>query len=212
MSSYPSRLSMSAHPHSRGENSHNHMQMNGSLGSSPLTRGKLRRARGRVRSVGLIPTHAGKTLSRICSGRSGWAHPHSRGENFQSRDLRRLAKGSSPLTRGKQMKGIIKNLGTRLIPTHAGKTHILATRYPPKRGSSPLTRGKLCWLSIVLVCVGLIPTHAGKTLSPGSASVRTPAHPHSRGENRVRASRLSRSRGSSPLTRGKHSISLRTCR
>ena len=208
----PPRSSPTAHPHSRGENP---MGLKDGLevdGSSPLTRGKRSLSVCWLNVKGLIPTHAGKTCRPWSPTKPKRAHPHSRGENHARKVAKPGDKGSSPLTRGKPSHSMDTLCVGGLIPTHAGKTHILATRYPPKRGSSPLTRGKLCWLSIVLVCVGLIPTHAGKTLSPGSASVRTPAHPHSRGENRVRASRLSRSRGSSPLTRGKHSISLRTCR
>ena len=49
----------------------------------------------------------------------------------------------------------------------------------------------------------LIPAHAGKTSRLGGASLRSGAHPRSRGENispRIASLRL---RGSSPLTRGK---------
>ena len=52
---------------------------------------------------------------------------------------------------------------------------------------------------------GLIPAHAGKTSRRFSAETSWPAHPRSRGENASFRGRRRLSRGSSPLTRGKHS-------
>ena len=57
---------------------------------------------------------------------------------------------------------------------------------------------------------GLIPAHAGKTefeimnLSPRRA------HPRSRGENHIKRSGVSQTKGSSPLTRGKPPLRLRS--
>ena len=152
-----------AHPRSRGENSAAFGWINGSLGSSPLTRGKL--------LVG-----AGDNLT-------GGAHPRSRGENedFYSESERR--RGSSPLTRGKLQRvlNLLDNAG--LIPAHAGKTEqgrlpsSLCRAHPRSRGenlrqwhtarvrlgSSPLTRGKLAKTIPCILIWGLIPAHAGKT-------------------------------------------------
>ena len=50
-----------AHPRSRGENSMVTMTRAGSMGSSPLTRGKHRLTKGERLISGLIPAHAGKT-------------------------------------------------------------------------------------------------------------------------------------------------------
>ena len=51
-----------AHPRSRGENQPGEPPSCGYTGSSPLTRGKQRIRPARLRSAGLIPAHAGKTL------------------------------------------------------------------------------------------------------------------------------------------------------
>ena len=51
------------------------------LGSSPLTRGKLSDGTRHVVHAGLIPTHAGKTLTGMVADTDTGAHPHSRGEN-----------------------------------------------------------------------------------------------------------------------------------
>ena len=50
---------------------------------------------------------------------------------------------------------------------------------------------------------GLIPAHAGKTFTALEKIAFTPAHPRSRGENRMGAQVRFNQGGSSPLTRGK---------
>ena len=59
--SSPSRPSTRAHPRSRGETLTERELVVPTLGSSPLTRGKLLDLAGRARDRGLIPAHAGKT-------------------------------------------------------------------------------------------------------------------------------------------------------
>ena len=70
-------------------------------------------------------------------------------------------------------------------------------------GSSPLTRGKLCEVEDTDAPARLIPAHAGKTLSGLGGHGLSPAHPRSRGENRLCDTCESFASGSSPLTRGK---------
>ena len=55
-----------AHPRSRGENMAFMTAVTGDAGSSPLTRGKRESAARVVLTWGLIPAHAGKTISRSC--------------------------------------------------------------------------------------------------------------------------------------------------
>ena len=74
----------------------------GADGSSPLTRGKPRTGATLDGIGGLIPAHAGKTLS------------------FRRPDA--TAGGSSPLTRGKLDFHDLFSLVIGLIPAHAGKT------------------------------------------------------------------------------------------
>ena len=71
-------------------------------------------------------------------------------------------------------------------------------------GSSPLTRGKPSHNVDSCLVGGLIPAHAGKTGGPERAVRAFPAHPRSRGENPTGGTATCCSRGSSPLTRGKH--------
>ena len=111
------------------------------------------------------------------------AHPRSRGENPDCARSSSAAWGSSPLTRGKPVYHMTGGTEARLIPAHAGKTH-LATGPLPYSG-------------------GLIPAHAGKTSSVVTFWLFATAHPRSRGENVSILGPNVASNGSSPLTRGK---------
>ena len=113
---------------------------------------------------------------------------------------------------------------SRLIPAHAGKTPpMMPSRsslraHPRSRGenghtkgmvkcisgSSPLTRGKRGGQAIIGPPPRLIPAHAGKTLGSSKPSQPSPAHPRSRGENKIPTMTRLMPHGSSPLTRGKH--------
>ena len=177
---------LSAHPRSRGENVFQVRDGHAYRGSSPLTRGKLCRARALVHPIGLIPTHAGKTLRWSVPSVDTRANPRSRGENAGIRQPARPFSGSSPLTRGKLPVLLSDVSWLGLIPAHAGKTIAscpltLRTWAHPRsrgenlsalidgsgqKGSSPLTRGKRPWHADQAVRQGLIPAHAGKTLQP----------------------------------------------
>ena len=212
-----------AHPRSRGENAAEETAVDIHLGSSPLTRGKRVAARCVLRSCGLIPAHAGKTLGRSRRSFPRRAHPRSRGENHAAIDWVARSEGSSPLTRGKHHDHHRTPRLRGLIPAHAGKTFVLM-RGPPGsgahprsrgensgefvervnfRGSSPLTRGKQSPCPLSFLENGLIPAHAGKTPKGPNNEHRDRAHPRSRGENRMSVKKRSTDQGSSPLTRGK---------
>ena len=192
-----------AHPRSRGENHYEYAEPSNIKGSSPLTRGKPDERRGHALGAGLIPAHAGKTrcLRGLRGGRG--AHPRSRGENAAGIASVALTQGSSPLTRGKQLRLVHAVCHGGLIPAHAGKTGsdpdlpVVGAAHPRSRGengigpevagdrcgSSPLTRGKLSVNVEVRVVSGLIPAHAGKTVVIDDPLRWGRAHPRSRGEN-----------------------------
>ena len=192
-------------------------------GSSPLTRGKQGLDRLALWEWGLIPAHAGKTLSRMLSLRCRRDHPRSRGENTPRDQHWCSCKGSSPLTRGKHARVTVKSSPTRIIPAHAGKTECACCvghghwAHPRSRrenasaslsksltlGSSPLTRGKRLTNQDAKLARGLIPAHAGKTPDESGCQAGAWAHPRSRGENTFADSVAVALVGSSPLTRGK---------
>ena len=193
------------------------------MGSSPLTRGKLRRGNRLGHVTRLIPAHAGKTCEAAGRPLHPQAHPRSRGENGGLLDLRDNGRGSSPLTRGKHRDCPARHDRSRLIPAHAGKTSVSksstdGTRAHPRsrgengedllrearaRGSSPLTRGKRGGSPGGCRGGRLIPAHAGKTRLELNAHEGPPAHPRSRGENANGQRMIRKPPGSSPLTRGK---------
>ena len=91
-----------AHPRSRGENLTPMPRMSRISGSSPLTRGKQLIVKHSRERGGLIPAHAGKTTVADSRAERTWAHPRSRGENYNFAHQPAALVGSSPLTRGKQ--------------------------------------------------------------------------------------------------------------
>ena len=97
------------------------------LGSSPLTRGKLSRFSTYLLECRLIPAHAGKTTMWILFVSELTAHPRSRGENLSTRQRVHCVTGSSPLTRGKRGNSNVQSIDDRLIPAHAGKTRAPTT-------------------------------------------------------------------------------------
>ena len=160
--STPKSIHGEAHPRSRGENVSVPRQSGKTAGSSPLTRGKRIESSRFDTSFGLIPAHAGKTVTRCMCDSMLAAHPRSRGENRQRTRQSRPRSGSSPLTRGKPDQSEVSLARLRLIPAHAGKTRARSPTWPATRahprsrgenrrilvdqwsrwGSSPLTRGK----------------------------------------------------------------------
>ena len=194
-----------------------------SLGSSPLTRGKLPLDRLQRLASGLIPTHAGNTLTALPCGSLTTAHPRSCGENRRILVDQWRRWGSSPLMRGKPVSVPSDEPVGGLIPAHAGKTpacpspfyrrwahpHSCGENRPMNAmcavllGSSPLTRAKPACTMRRARCIGLIPTHAGKTGHRTRGPTNSPAHPHSCGENILAMMLDASERGSSPLVRGK---------
>ena len=185
LQSAPPGHHVAAHPRSRGEHYRLQLQRDSCGGSSPLTRGTLS---GRGRSPGrmrLIPAHAGNTLALTSRITRRWAHPRSRGEHSDGKTQPAPGLGSSPLTRGTQLKRGSGRMAHGLIPAHAGNTTLWtlwasrAGAHPRSRGehrmfplclswrqgSSPLTRGTLYPHGPRRHGIRLIPAHAGNTHS-----------------------------------------------
>ena len=216
-------LAHGAHPRSRGENESRQSARQRPRGSSPLTRGKPRWDVYDGNTLRLIPAHAGKTRSPPCPPLSGQAHPRSRGENAGLAVPTVRSYGSSPLTRGKQLRAWPGRPAGRLIPAHAGKTYHarswppMAEAHPRSRGenrqsastatvpsgSSPLTRGKQRVPRRRPDRIRLIPAHAGKTGSRRPPPARSTAHPRSRGENALTWQALDARRRLIPAHAGK---------
>ena len=133
------------------------------MGSSPLTRGKQFPLIFCPFRPGLIPAHAGKTRSPRAMPPAPRAHPRSRGENTAAAALTFGTTGSSPLTRGKQLRGGRRKGLDRLIPAHAGKTRPIWWHHGRRR-AHPRSRGENRKDGFdAFPHAWLIPAHAGKT-------------------------------------------------
>ena len=130
-------------------------------------------------------------------------HPRSRGENEIATTGRLNKSGTSPLTRGKQIRGRPERGHGRNIPAHAGKTVNPIYSDVLLSGTSPLTRGKRRRTRCANPACRNIPAHAGKTFFVGGREVARWEHPRSRGENHSIRTGIPIARGTSPLTRGK---------
>ena len=135
-------------------------------------------------------------------------------------------RGSSPLTRGKDTGELIKSGTRRIIPAYAGKSARSAAAtaacgdHPRLRGekvymemlseliggSSPLTRGKATYEGNEGPKAGIIPAYAGKRPCPLSCAPSPWDHPRLRGEKAQKTFLAKGRLGSSPLTRGKGSV------
>ena len=149
-------------------------------------------------------------------------HPRSRGEHSSALAFAIVLPGSSPLTRGALRRQVAPRTRHRIIPAHAGSTHLPIERvfdytdHPRSRGehdadtrpagwhwgSSPLTRGAQGWQFVPFLDDRIIPAHAGSTPLRWSRWTHGRDHPRSRGEHGRLGGLLRRFRGSSPLTRG----------
>ena len=151
------------HPRSRGEHAADPDRGPLADGSSPLARGTLCQALRTRRQSRFIPARAGNTRAAETPDSASSVHPRSRGEHQQTKAAVRFVSGSSPLARGTQGGGVVRDPRRRFIPARAGNTRgwgksrsprpvhprsrgehgIQAIDVDGETGSSPLARGTL---------------------------------------------------------------------
>ena len=149
------------HPRTRGVYARRMRWRSIRAGSSPHTRGLLRRRELLVAHRGIIPAHAGFTRRSRDRSAAGPDHPRTRGVYDPATVPARDAMGSSPHTRGLRGHRRVGRPEVRIIPAHAGFTSVTirtgrsVTDHPRTRGvyratvydhlgmsgSSPHTRG-----------------------------------------------------------------------
>ena len=119
-----------------GNNSQAHI----SNGSSPLTRGTLRRELKVLGPGRFIPAYAGNSGAISAGMPNGSVHPRLRGELVISAYFSISSTGSSPLTRGTHIKRLCISRTQRFIPAYAGNsavpiiTLLCLTVHPRLRG------------------------------------------------------------------------------
>ena len=110
------------HPRWRGEHGVGNHLCSEQAGSSPLARGTLGRAAGRLQHYRFIPAGAGNTLRRTKSRTRRSVHPRWRGEHPVSTAQQEALDGSSPLARGTPRRRLRRSSRSRFIPAGAGNT------------------------------------------------------------------------------------------
>ena len=171
----------------------------------------------------ITPAYAGKRLLSKETERRCRDHPRLRGEKADHRTLPASARGSPPLTRGKEKRKLHSRKKQRITPAYAGK------RFPPfffamrsqdhprlrgekkdildaldaGRGSPPLTRGKVLVTFGDIDHDGITPAYAGKRFRYNHNTRKSRDHPRLRGEKSFKAAVRSPDKGSPQLTRGK---------
>ena len=128
------------HPRLRGEKDFRPFCHYPGRGSPPLARGKGRRAVRLVRSAGITPACAGKSITFQTRRAALGDHPRLRGEKKKSATITDDDKGSPPLARGKGPLASSPPLVVRITPAYAGKSAALSvskqrlTDHPRLRG------------------------------------------------------------------------------
>ena len=214
----------SDHPRIRGEHSRGRGHAGACRGSSPHTRGALIRTGLSVRKWRIIPAYAGSTTRRRACRCNKWDHPRIRGEHGGARADTPSHPGSSPHTRGARRFRPVLDRRPGIIPAYAGSTpypsyspmtcadhprirgeHVDAEPRPTVvGGSSPHTRGAHPKAVRRQYGEGIIPAYAGSTCRRIRGSAPGTDHPRIRGEHTPPHSPSSKSRASSPHTRGAH--------
>ena len=173
------------------------------LGSSPHTRGALKKLKVTSNGIGIIPAYAGST-SAIAAAALGYRdHPRIRGEHMNALPEALRPIGSSPHTRGARRATSWCFRRTGIIPAYAGSTGaeygkgLIRRDHPRIRGehwlpqgtyssllgSSPHTRGALGLKRADGRLRGIIPAYAGSTARPCKDACRVWDHPRIRGEH-----------------------------
>ena len=145
-------------------------------------RGKPKKGENRVKSTGITPAHAGKTITTTVVERELKDHPRACGENGFVMEIDGLSIGSPPRMRGKRVRLDVAMIEKRITPAHAGKTHEPRDQVDRYR---------------------ITPAHAGKTDDHFVVHVHDKDHPRACGENRCSALRRTEKPGSPPRMRGK---------
>ena len=129
------------HPRIRGEHRKIQSPIKLMMGSSPHTRGALRRRNITHQARRIIPAYAGSTFSSCLIGLRPRDHPRIRGEHLRFLYSQILLRGSSPHTRGALTFTITFTTSAGIIPAYAGSTGTLG-REPAARGDHPRIRGE----------------------------------------------------------------------
>ena len=171
-------------------------------GSSPRMRGAALYDPVDCHEWGIIPAHAGSSISSWTMGRSSKDHPRACGEQPDLSAMCLIACGSSPRMRGAGSLVDVCECPGRIIPAHAGSSVLMALCGLPDAGSSPRMRGAVVASDVRRVTIGIIPAHAGSSRGVLLEVIPSQDHPRACGEQDEQAQETVGIVGSSPRMRG----------
>ena len=190
------------HPRARGEQLHSKHIVVMECGSSPRTRGTGPAPPNEPHHVRFIPAHAGNRCVAASCTDTRPVHPRARGEQQRQVAGDVAVGGSSPRTRGTELRRAESVKRLRFIPAHAGNSRSAPPRPLPKpvhprargeqsettrrrpspAGSSPRTRGTVPQPGRSRHRQRFIPAHAGNRWSRRVSISPPTVHPRARGE------------------------------
>ena len=173
---------------------------------------------------GIIPAHAGLTVTSTAARTPVWDHPRACGAHNSIRRVISSSRGSSPRMRGSQLRFSVHKRLVGIIPAHAGLTgegvadglhswdhpracgaHLLPRRTRARSaGSSPRMRGSRARPAQGIPRGGIIPAHAGLTRRSNPKRIGRRDHPRACGAHVFSSPADIGGWGSSPRMRGSH--------
>ena len=192
-------------------------------GSPPPVRGKVLESRSHPGFPGITPACAGKSVLGLRRNMSVEDHPRLCGEKHAVDDIHKLAPGSPPPVRGKEVLDRIKEILNRITPACAGKRWLWRARSPiqqdhprlcgekrygqnskrAKEGSPPPVRGKVSPFCQCVSFTRITPACAGKSEWQLYCGYVGEDHPRLCGEKWPRFEKIKGGFGSPPPVRGK---------
>jgi len=224
---WPASRGLAAHPHTRGDDLAAECPAEAVVGSPPHAWGRHRAERLRVVKRGLTPTRVGTTTQRRRFSEIPGAHPHTRGDDRACARWHRRSLGSPPHAWGRR-RYHYGNEGSRgLTPTRVGTTAstgtatLMSPAHPHTRGdddvggaewvaepgSPPHAWGRRLVPGDDRFGQRLTPTRVGTTSTRNRFMLRSPAHPHTRGDDRVPLMVILATHGSPPHAWGRRASS-----
>ena len=122
MQGLPLSIEAGDHPRACGAHSWRTDASTCSTGSSPRMRGSLRFYPNVASTIGIIPAHAGLTISSLICRQPLWDHPRACGAHADPQGDLLIVSGSSPRMRGSLPSKYRLSRPEGIIPAHAGLT------------------------------------------------------------------------------------------